>query len=191
MIDPSKYDDDWAELARELERDKPTPPQPTTGDSPAADIAETPGEVELQVHLESTVSEEFEEPLDDGPETDGESIGADSGTGDAPSGTGRKRRRRRRRKKKGGQPAENGGSEETEKFDSPEDESEEAGPAERVIGETDYLDEPADEIEDDSMELSGLDTDEDAGGELLRELIANWNVPSWDDVVSGLYRPDR
>ena len=33
--------------------------------------------------------------------------------------------------------------------------------------------------------------EEDAGGELLRELIANWNVPSWDDVVGGLYRPER
>jgi hypothetical protein len=35
------------------------------------------------------------------------------------------------------------------------------------------------------------EADEDAGGELLRELIANWNVPSWDDVVGGLYRPER
>ena len=32
---------------------------------------------------------------------------------------------------------------------------------------------------------------EDAGGELLRELIASWNVPSWDEIVSSLHRPDR
>ena len=35
------------------------------------------------------------------------------------------------------------------------------------------------------------EADEDAGEELLRELIASWNVPSWDDVVGGLYRPER
>jgi hypothetical protein len=42
-------------------------------------------------------------------------------------------------------------------------------------------------------ELIPVDTDseEDAGEELLRDLIANWNVPSWDDVVGGLYRPER
>ena len=33
--------------------------------------------------------------------------------------------------------------------------------------------------------------EEDAGGELLRDLIANWDVPSWDAIVTGLYRPER
>ncbi len=27
--------------------------------------------------------------------------------------------------------------------------------------------------------------------EMLREIIANWDVPSWDDIVGGLYRPNR
>jgi len=36
-----------------------------------------------------------------------------------------------------------------------------------------------------------LAAEEDTGGEVLREMIANWNVPSWDEVIGGLYRPDR
>ena len=43
----------------------------------------------------------------------------------------------------------------------------------------------------DSELAVDVDGDEDAGEELLRELIASWNVPSWDDVVAGLYRPER
>ncbi|HSQ56260.1 MAG TPA: hypothetical protein VLM40_11015, partial [Gemmata sp.] len=35
------------------------------------------------------------------------------------------------------------------------------------------------------------ESSEDAGGELLRDLIATWNVPSWDEIIGGLYRPDR
>lgn len=27
--------------------------------------------------------------------------------------------------------------------------------------------------------------------ELLRDIIKNWDVPSWDEIVSGLYRPSR
>ena len=26
---------------------------------------------------------------------------------------------------------------------------------------------------------------------VLRDLIANWNVPSWDEIIAGLYRPER
>jgi hypothetical protein len=32
--------------------------------------------------------------------------------------------------------------------------------------------------------------DDDTTSEVLRELIASWNVPSWDEIVSGLYRPN-
>jgi len=36
-----------------------------------------------------------------------------------------------------------------------------------------------------------LAAEEDTASDVLRDLIANWNVPSWDDIVSGLYRPER
>jgi hypothetical protein len=50
----------------------------------------------------------------------------------------------------------------------------------------------SDEEESDSdLVPVGGESEEDAGEELLRDLIASWNVPSWDDVVGGLYRPER
>ena len=32
---------------------------------------------------------------------------------------------------------------------------------------------------------------EDATPAATRELIADWNVPSWQEIVAGLYRPER
>ncbi|MDB5309955.1 MAG: hypothetical protein JWO38_4157 [Gemmataceae bacterium] len=52
----------------------------------------------------------------------------------------------------------------------------------------------ADEVGWDTEEESGavpLAAEEDTGGEVLRDLIATWNVPSWDEIVTGLYRPER
>jgi hypothetical protein len=209
MIDPAKFDDDWAELARELERDKPSvPPSPT---SPTANSSSKDDEF-LDSPTESTeepTSDEFDDVGESGDDADEGGPGSesetepngDSGSGDGQPGTGRKRRRRRRRRRKGGvaQPAEVGTGEdsEPEKTEIGEGETEDtpfelvpaAGEAES--GESEFGDEPGDEVVDDIAEVSAADMEEDAGGELLRELIANWNVPSWDDVVGGLYRPER
>ena len=32
---------------------------------------------------------------------------------------------------------------------------------------------------------------EGATTEMTRELIANWNVPSWEELVTGLHRPNH
>ena len=53
---------------------------------------------------------------------------------------------------------------------------------------TDAEDEEAEEVGAEAVPLAA---EEDTTGDVLRDLIANWNVPSWDDIVGGLYRPER
>jgi len=169
MTLPGDSDDDWAELARELSRDNPQP----SAEQPAP--AEEMGLFSEVV--EETSAPEGEEPLESGGEFEGE------GPPDGQPGIGRKRRRRRRRRRRGGpeQAAETPGGEAAEVEESAPDEVSDEEAAESGFSE------------EDEAELLPVDaeTDEDAGEELLRDLIANWNVPSWDDVVAGLYRPDR
>src|SRR4051812_20364424 len=98
MTDPLDSNDDWADLARELERDKPTAPPPADmvgrrveaedvephhGDPRAEDEAVAEGEPEA----EAEGAEEFED-AEEG------AAGEPGAEGDQP-GTGRKRRRRR------------------------------------------------------------------------------------------------
>ncbi|HEV3387179.1 MAG TPA: hypothetical protein VG097_20335 [Gemmata sp.] len=200
MTEPAKFDDDWAELARELERDKPTsPPPPIEIKQPTEEASEfEDSELMEQVTeaMDATVfeSDEAGEGILEG--SGDADLNGDSGSGDDQTGPGKKRRRRRRRRRKAGpgQPVDGESNEDldSEKTDSVESETQEIGfAAEPAQGDSDYSDEPGDEIVDDLEESPESDSEEDAGGELLRELIANWNVPSWDDVVSGLYRPDR
>ena len=73
-----------------------------------------------------------------------------------------------------------------------EEDAESEGEFEPTPVEGEFEDETTDEVMDDDAPVqTAAEAEEDAGGELLRELIANWNVPSWDDVVTGLYRPER
>jgi hypothetical protein len=166
-------DDDWAELARELSRDKPQPPseQPTPAEEMGV-FGEGP---------ESTPV--LDEEGDDLPEGSGETEA--EGAPDGQPGTGRKRRRRRRRRRRGGveQP---GDATVAAASEGEESESDESTEEELESSEVGY----ADEEESDLVPIDA-ESDEDAGEELLRDLIANWNVPSWDDVVGGLYRPER
>jgi hypothetical protein len=175
--------DDWAELARELARDKPQPPpaeEPTSSEEVGV-FGEGAAEV-------TAASDE----LDDVPDGAGET-GTETGP-DGQPGTGRKRRRRRRRRRRGGadQPAGAGADVEAiEGEESLEASESEFAEADSDASEVGYGDEG--EIEPDLEPLAAdVDSDDDdAGEELLRDLIANWNVPSWDDVVGGLYRPER
>ena len=199
MTDTSKFDDDWAELARELERDKPSSPPPPAASNVHPDIYRESEESQspeiLNDRMDAAITDEFDDVAEESLESDSESEpNEDSVAGDGPQGVGKKRRRRRRRRRKGGggQPAEVGSVEEmeTDKADSNDGENEEMDlGTEPAVGEMDDSDEPADEMEEVMVDSS--DSEEDSGGELLRELIANWNVPSWDDVVGGLYRPER
>jgi ribonuclease E len=189
MTDPND-DDTWGELARELEIDKPAaePPSPT-GEAVAEDVGEF--EDAGLVEAEPGAAEgEF-----DAEDAEGEP--GEGGPGEGPPGTGRKRRRRRRRRKKGG-PAGQPGSEAAEGAEpvAAEPEADDAEPVERpqpvvrarAEAEVEADDDEAEEIEPAAVPLAA---EEDTGSEVLRELIASWNVPSWDDIVSGLYRPER
>lgn len=173
-------DDTWGELARELEIDKPAaselPPDP------ADPVAEEAGEFEDAGVVEA------EPGAAEGDDAEGEG----GEPGDGQPGTGRKRRRRRRRRKKGG-PADAPGAEagevggESEAGDAEEAEAE-AEPAAPAVSRHEADDDEAEEIEPAGVPLAA---EEDTGSEVLRELIATWNVPSWDDIVAGLYRPER
>ncbi len=74
---------------------------------------------------------------------------------------GKRRRRRRRRRRKGGGP------------DS---------------GET--IADPADGAEafDDGTDAAAVEGETPADL-AMRDVVANWNVPTWDELIAGLYRP--
>jgi hypothetical protein len=168
-------DDDWAELARELSRDKPQP----LSDQP------TPAE-QMGVFGESPESTPLlDEEGDELPEAAGETEA--EGAPDGQPGTGRKRRRRRRRRRRGGADQQ-GDATVAAAAEGEESEAGESTEEELESSEVGYSDE---EEADSDLAPVEVDSEEDAGEELLRDLIANWNVPSWDDVVGGLYRPER
>jgi hypothetical protein len=201
MSNPS-HDDDWNDLARELGLEKsspaPGPLDPIEGpDDPEAEPVGEERPAQGHGHEEPEVpytgDDAGEEYDDAGGEPDaegeGESGGEEGPPGEGQPGTGRKRRRRRRRRKKGGpaQPAEAGA------------EGSEGEPAvEEVVGygrptsaDEEVLQEAAseDETEEFGTATDSSPADEDTTSDVLRELIATWNVPSWDEIVGGLHRP--
>lgn len=116
-------------------------------------------ESEPTAELEATEADNDDE--DDGAE---ESAEADSPPGEEElneDGSKKRRRRRRRRSKKKGP----------------------AGPGEPVAeGESG-------EVETEEPLAEVYDDDGGPSPEASRELIANWDVPSWTEIVAGLHRP--
>lgn len=173
--------DDWDELNRELGVSKS--PAPTD---------------ELSADAEADAELPEAEPFGDEPEPEtdageADDVGAEGGSEEGPPGTSRKRRRRRRRKKKNGQPGDAASADAGPPAGDEEDEPAVAYPAAvrtggREVAEAD--EEDAGEAEGDTAGET-LAAEEDAGGELLRDLIANWDVPAWDQVIAGLHRPGR
>ena len=171
MTDPN---DPWADLYQDLG---------LTTNEPAAQPPAPPPPAEEPAALHYADAEDGdtfalsadEEAGDDGPddEADGEP-GAEGAPGE--EGPKKRRRRRRRRKKKGpgdavaGEPAAVGI----------------APVAEAVPDEVGFA--PADD--DEAIEPVG-ETGEEVSPEMTRDLIANWNVPSWSEIVAGLHRPER
>jgi ribonuclease E len=167
-------DDPWADLYKDLglpggeSAARPAPAEPP----PVEEfIAAEPEEEPI-----ATVEEEdLVEVLEDGTEAavELEEEGALAGEGEEETGPKKRRRRRRRRKKKGaGEPAE-------------------AGPA--AAAEGPEAEETAGEFEgpEEEEEVEAGFGDEGVSPEATRDLIANWNVPSWSEIVAGLYRPER
>ncbi|MDY3558691.1 hypothetical protein R5W23_005833 [Gemmata sp. JC673] len=181
MNDPNDGSDDWDELAREFALDKPASEGP---DEPARPESESGAPVPDAAEAET--DNEFE---------DADEAGEPGSEGDAATGTGRKRRRRRRRRRKGGAPGDSavvaGATEDgSEEAEAP-DEAAETEPAATADNDAPTRDDESDDEADEfNSEPAPLTAEEDTASEVLRELIATWNVPSWDSIVSGLYRPN-
>lgn len=181
-------DSDWADLAEELGLESKPAPKRHFDPEPAGFAAQqTPGEpppfpavpwpqdpTAVAERVESSFAGELadlpdavenhdEQDTRIDPILSAEEIAADdaeSVEGDEGSGTGKKRRRRRRRRKGG-----------------PGEQTGEAGEAGSEF-ETDA----ENEVEPAPVEIRST-------ADAIRELVRNWSVPSWQDVVSGLYRP--
>jgi ribonuclease E len=215
MTDP--FDDDpWKDLARDLGVEDATqiarPPahaaakpeedpeaEPVGEERPARGFAHRPLEPEPaaeELPPPDIEAEAFTDAVDldtdegeegDGEVAEGEAAGEEEAPpGEGQPGTGRKRRRRRRRRKKGG-PAENGAEGAATADVEPVDET-----AAAEEGEPEPEPEPeGDEEAEEVGAGAALAAEEDTGSDVLRDIIATWNVPSWDEIVTGLYRPDR
>ncbi len=171
---PHDDDDNWAELADALGIDTPatqarkqaqTPaePPPPAADVSAFDDLPDAAEPDADTLLEPMLAAESpSEPAGEG-EGDGE----------------KKRRRRRRRRKKGGagEPVAAGVEADGD------EESDDAAPGFSTESESDIED------EDGEPEPVGVGIADEPTPDAVRELISNWNVPSWQEIVSGLYRP--
>lgn len=215
MTDPFANDDPWKDLARDLGVEDATQPaarpqrpaaddpaaEPVGEERPARGFAHRPLEEEAAAEDLPPPDVEAEgfadavdldaEDGDDGEAAEGEG-GEESPPGEGQPGTGRKRRRRRRRRKKGGAEAgAEGAPADAEAAGEPAGDfaatarATADGFADDAEGE---FDEEAEEV---GAEAASLAAEEDTGSDVLRDLIATWNVPSWDDIVGGLYRPER
>ncbi|MFO0805160.1 MAG: hypothetical protein U0791_18800 [Gemmataceae bacterium] len=168
MTDPFA-DDGWDELTRELGVEKAPPAaEPFDDEAPPEPVEEDPA---------LAAGDEFSEGL----EAEGDAPDGAEAPGDGPQEPGKKRRRRRRRRKKGpgeGEAVENAA------------EAEAAPAAEGgEYAESEYETGPGSDT--DELTPVPVGAEEDTAGEALRDLIANWNVPSWDSIITGLYRPER
>jgi hypothetical protein len=173
MSDPFS-DDGWDELTRELGVEK----APPAADSYDDNLPPQPAEEDPAL----AAGDEFS----DGLEAESDAPDGTEATEDGAQEPGKKRRRRRRRRRKGG-PGEEGAAEGT-----PEGEAEAAPVAAEEAGEyfeNEYETGPGSET--DELTPVPVGAEEDTAGEVLRDLIANWNVPSWDSIITGLNRPER
>jgi len=190
MTDP---DDDWGDLARELGVQKPTA---SAADASVPEAVEEPEPVHELPGATGDDEPEFAEGLGDeaagGDDGEPEGEGETEEGGDKQPADGRKRRRRRRRRKKGEGDAADAGI-----ADEPAPSYQAAGRAPvapRVLTIAPVV--AAEAVEDDAEgegddgEVGGTPSpaEEDTAGEVLRELIATWNVPSWDEIITGLHR---
>jgi len=188
MTDPHDKNDDWADLLQELGvegAEQPSKavaaPVPEPEASPVVDD-EGFAPVDTEEAFGFEPGEDLSDSEDDSAEGDQDGDGDGEEGDDEPGGEGsddsspdepgkKKRRRRRRRRKKG-------------------------APETPEAGEAPIAEAPADEKEDVEEEAAPVVAEETLGideitPEATREMIAKWNVPSWSELVAGLYRPER
>jgi hypothetical protein len=174
MTDPRNPDDSWGELYRELGVDDPGSSKPSPPDEDAEVIELTESDT---VEVGEPAQPFVEDGVDETEEPEGETVSAE-GEDEGEPGQKKRRRRRRRRKKKGvGQPGGEPASGEASEF---------VGEGEAEESETQL-----EEDEEEPEAITGPGVEEEATPEMTRDIIANWNVPSWEEIVAGLHRPDR
>lgn len=174
MAGPNDSDDGWGELLHELGIEQPQPPPPPVEPEPVP-LTLFEAEADDDLPAESPPADEFEpadrldadEEMESDADTDSET--AEDGEPGEPK---KKRRRRRRRKKKG----------------AGEETTAEAG--EVAVGEAaEPLDDGPFGGYDESSPVEPVG-EELPSAEASRELIANWDVPSWETIIhTMLYRP--
>ncbi len=195
MTDPHDKNDDWADLLQELGVEGAEQPskvvavrvpepkaEPVVHDEGFAPVdSDEPFGFEPGDEASESTEDESAEGDADGDSADGDS--EDEEGDDEPGGEGsdesspddpnKKKRRRRRRRRKKGAPG-----------------TPEAGEA--VVGAAPPEAEAEADVEAEIPEVSAdsLGVDE-ITPEATREMIAKWNVPSWSEIVTGLYRPER
>ncbi len=173
-------DDGWAELAREFGLEPKPQPLPEMAEQNEESHHEGFDSSESDEFAAMPAGEGYEAPFDDAESDDGyasadgeqleaddelnaENDGEANASDDDEEGPKKKRRRRRRRRKSG--TGAEGQADEGDDEESPSD-----------------VTEPAEDDQD--MEATSLSA--------TRELIANWDVPSWETIVTTmLYRPTR
>jgi ribonuclease E len=200
MSSPASGNDDWDDLARELGVSK-SDPQP----APPPDMVERITDAEaVEPHHDDARTEDDElaagEPELAADETpDAEAADNPNATGEPiPAGEPGKRKRRRRRRRRKGAPVEgtepvasgpdDDAAEPDEEELSESAESAEANDEDAFADAAGEVAEDASDEDEDVLQPVGAE-EEDVATEALRDLIANWNVPAWDEIIGGLYRP--
>jgi hypothetical protein len=194
MPDSGFADDDWNDLYRELDVGKSPAPQ-NEAHTPDPELPHGDDDKPAYNEDAGPLYDDGESGADEGEAeaegAEGEPAG-EGAPGEEQPGTGRKRRRRRRRRKKGGGPEAGGEAGEAAATEEADEPVAEYGVAVRSGGEGEAGEEELAIAEhEEGGDGAALAAEEDTGGEVLRDLIATWNVPSWDEIVTGLYRPER
>jgi hypothetical protein len=204
-------EDEWQKLAEELGALPPRHPESTPASSSASSASSSstlertqyppavPATEESPSDIPDWESEEYSAAeTEAGPGQPGHEAGSEqAGEGalatpteasteteeDEETEGGRKRRRRRRRRRKGGsetasEPIPSLSTTATAEVPDAEEPEEIGGSAPNFPTTANALD-------------WSDTTDPDQAAEILRDILAHWNVPSWDEIVAGLYRPER
>ena len=184
---PDATDNDpWADLYADLGvTEKPARPK-----SAPAPHAAAPEEYASPAD-ESAEAVESEDGDEDGDEEAGEGVAtADDGTPKT-----RRRRRRRGKKKPGDEATGEAAADTADDTETPEYGRHAAAPvpARQPVAVAAYEDDAEGDDEAAPAEVSAEAERplEGATTEMTRELIANWNVPSWEELVTGLHRPSH
>ena len=158
-------DDGWAELLNELGLENP---EPTSSSQPYTDSSDDAESLEAGFDEDAPelgMSQDL--PIQASDDAEESQSDEDDEESDDESQPKKKRRRRRRRKKKSG--------DETPTVAEANDDE-----------ETDF---PEPDVEESAEEFEP--EEEHHSADLARELIAHWDVPPWEQIVAGLYRPNH